>query len=216
MKKSDLINRILFPVISVFIILIFIFMVIVSITEKNNNDTLTKNQLENVEYLFDQLIENKAKILQANIEYVKTDSIIKNAWLSKDKNLLVQYCTPVFNKLHNEYKITHLYFIDTNDICFLRVHNQKKFGDKITRFSFKQAKETQNSSYGIELGSLGIFTLRYVHPWYIKGEFIGYIEQGMEIEYFSKEIKKMLDLDLMFDDLAQEICSYSQKGSRQM
>ena len=51
---------------------------------------------------------------------------------------------------------------------------------------------------GIELGPLGTFTLRVVHPWFINGVLVGYIELGKEILHIAPLIKQSLKVDLIF------------------
>ena len=52
------------------------------------------------------------------------------------------------------------------------------------------------TAYGIELGPLGTFTLRVVHPWLIDGKLVGYIELGEEIEQTISKLKGTLGVEL--------------------
>jgi PAS domain S-box-containing protein len=51
---------------------------------------------------------------------------------------------------------------------------------------------------GIELGPLGTFTLRVVHPWFINGNHVGYIELGKEIHHITPLMQRSLNVDLIF------------------
>jgi PAS domain-containing protein len=55
-------------------------------------------------------------------------------------------------------------------------------GDLINRFTAREAERTGKVASGIELGPLGIFTLRVVHPVFEGGRCVGYVELGKEIE----------------------------------
>ncbi|MEN8135819.1 MAG: cache domain-containing protein, partial [Thermodesulfobacteriota bacterium] len=93
---------------------------------------------------------------------------------------------------------THFYFIEPDKTCFLRVHSPENFGDEITRFTLKKATDTSKISSGIELGSLGTFTLRVVFPWIVNGKLLGYLELGEEIEHLTPRLREISDLDLIF------------------
>ena len=62
----------------------------------------------------------------------------------------------------------------------------------------KQAKSTDVSSYGIELGPFGTFTLRRVFPWKINGKLAGYVELGEEIEHITPNLKEILHVEVIF------------------
>ncbi|MDP1681934.1 MAG: diguanylate cyclase [Burkholderiales bacterium] len=66
----------------------------------------------------------------------------------------------------------------------LRVHAPNRHGDRIDRFTTLAAEKDGTTSYGVELGPLGTFTLRVVSPWYDETthQLIGYVELGMEID----------------------------------
>jgi signal transduction histidine kinase len=104
----------------------------------------------------------------------------------------------VFKKLRDDFDITHLYFIDVNQVCFLRAHKPASFDDFIDQTTLKNASRTQKPSSGVELGIYGTFTYRLVQPWYINNTLAGYIELGEEIEDIALRLKKILDADLVF------------------
>jgi diguanylate cyclase (GGDEF)-like protein len=73
----------------------------------------------------------------------------------------------------------------------LRVHKPQRFGDKINRFTMLEAESISSTSSGIELGTLGTFTLRHVTPWYDSNQkLIGYVELGMEIDSIFDSIEQ--------------------------
>ena len=93
--------------------------------------------------------------------------------------------------------MTHFYFHDRDGVCFLRVHTPDRHGDVIKRFTMAEAASTGMTSHGIELGPLGTFTLRVVHPWTIDGQLAGYIELGEEIDHVAPHLKQVLDVELV-------------------
>ena len=89
---------------------------------------------------------------------------------------------PTYETLKKEYNITHFYFLDAKRVCLLRVHDPERNGDRIDRFTVREAERTGKISSGIELGALGTFTLRAVQPVYMDGGLVGYVEIGKEID----------------------------------
>ncbi len=94
--------------------------------------------------------------------------------------------------------MTHLKFISPDRVCFLRVHNPTDYGDTISWFTLNTAVRESTPVSGIELGKFGTFTLRSVHPWYIDGELIGYVELGTEIDHLTSAIETAVGVDLFF------------------
>jgi PAS domain S-box-containing protein len=110
----------------------------------------------------------------------------------------LQATSSIFSELKEKHDITHFYFIDLEKTCYLRVHNPDRFGDYINRATMNTAFRKGQSSGGIELGPFGTFTLRMVHPWFIDGVLVGFIELGKEILHIAPLIKQSLNVDLIF------------------
>ncbi|MGA2069983.1 MAG: ATP-binding protein [Sedimentisphaerales bacterium] len=155
-------------------------------------------RLDRTQRYFDKLLAMDARLIGETTHFVKDNPDIQNAWLAKDRNTLLTLTAPIFEKLHNDYRVTHLYFIDINETCFLRVHNPPRFGDHIDRFTLNSAAKTNKPSWGIELGPYGTFTLRVVQPWFVNNTLAGFIEFGEEIEHITLQLKETLNVDLVF------------------
>jgi hypothetical protein len=104
----------------------------------------------------------------------------------------------MFEKFYRKHKITHLYFIDLQGVCFLRAHKPESFGDTINRSTLNKAMGGAISTGGIELGPFGTLTLRVVHPWWIDGELKGCLEIGVDIELLVPRLEKILNNRLLF------------------
>jgi PAS domain S-box-containing protein len=194
--------RIRFPIlaplfVSILVLLATFTIAVYHLQEKNINDNLRK-QIENTNEFFKDELAKDAKTLGAAIHLLKHDPKLQELWLAEDRDALLNYTAPIFEELRNEYQITHFYFIDVNNTCFLRVHNPDRFGDHIDRFSLNSAASTGKPTWGIELGPYGNFTLREVHPWFVNNTLIGFIELGEEIEHITPQLKEVLDVDLVF------------------
>jgi len=157
-----------------------------------------KSKINGVEQLFPTLLEIESSLLSAQIDILKKDNNLQKNWLTKNRDALLQAAAPIYSEINAKYNITHFYFVDLDKNCFLRVHNPERFGDYINRVTMNAAVRKGTASSGIELGPLGTFTLRSVHPWYIDGTLAGYIELGKEILHIAPMIKKSLDVDLVF------------------
>ena len=179
-------------------LLLIIFTIAIDrIQHKNINDDIPA-QLDSVSQYFNQFLASDARFIGETTHIVKDNPNIQNAWLAKDRNALLALTAPIFEKLRRDCRITHLYFIDINNTCFLRVHNPPRFGDRINRFTLKSASGTIKPSWGIELGPYGTFTLRVVQPWFVNNALTGFIEFGEEIDHIAPQVKDIVNVDLAF------------------
>ncbi|MDM8535220.1 response regulator [Desulfobacterales bacterium HSG17] len=190
--------KIIFP-----ILIIFVFIIIICITGMLNIHTTSnkenvKQKIQGVDYLFQTYLSSEARFLTAQINIIKENNKFQYAFLFQNRAELFKLAKPLFDNLLAQYNITHFYFTDIDRINFLRIHNPARHSDRINRFTTLKAQKEKTSAYGIELGTFGTFTLRVVHPWIVKGELLGYIELGMEIEHITALIKKSMGTELIF------------------
>ncbi|MGD0553045.1 MAG: cache domain-containing protein [Sedimentisphaerales bacterium] len=189
---------ILIPLFASILLLIIIFTIaIYRLQQKHINDDV-QARLDSISRYFNQFLASDARLIGETTHFVKDNPDIQNAWLAKNRNTLLTLTIPIFEKLRQDYRITHLYFIDTNNTCFLRVHNPPRFGDRINRFTLKSAADTVKPYWGIELGPYGTFTLRVVQPWFVNNTLTGFIEFGEEIEHIAPQLKNVVNVDLAF------------------
>ena len=175
-----------------FIVLTFAFVIFylvnIDIQERNIKKAVVKD-VKNIQEGFNHLEESDIRMLSSVLDVIIQDSTIKEIYLKKDREKLYNHAQPLFQKLKGEYGITHWYFILPEGHTFLRVHNKDIYDDEITRFTFWQAKDTGKTGSGIELGKTA-YALRVVMPYYNKGELIGYVELGQEIDHFLRILKE--------------------------
>ena len=191
-------SRIFIPLAVVLLVLIGISIISIDRLHGNLIDEETKEQLKAVQGLFAQELGHDARLLSGLIDGLVGHENLRNAWGKKDRNLLLDYAMPLFEDMRSKYRVTHFYFIETNDVCFLRVHNPLRYGDTISRFTLEEARNKNRPSYGLELGRFGTFTLRVVHPWVIDGKVAGFIELGEEIEHLTPGLSRILGAELFF------------------
>ena len=188
--------RILIPFALAIIILLGVSIFSIGWLQERNITEEVKKSRDGVQTLFDEHLEEDARLMNGLIDFIEKDKQLQNAWLTKDRELLLSYAMPLFENMRLKYKVTHFYFHGLDKVCFLRVHKPSRHGDYIDRFTMGRAVREGKPVYGIELGPLGTFTLRMVYPWLIDDKLVGYIELGEEIEHITPKIKKILNVEL--------------------
>jgi len=189
---------ILAPLFVAITVLLAIFTLAIYRLQQQHISDDVRMRLDSSDRYFNKLLFADARLIGEITHFVKDNPDIQNAWLAKNRNTLLTLTAPIFEKLRQDYRITHLYFIDTNSTCFLRVHNPPRFGDRIERFTLKSTADTAKPYWGIELGQYGTFTLRVVQPWFVNNTLTGFIEFGEEIDHISPQLKETLNVDLVF------------------
>ncbi|MCP4634585.1 MAG: PAS domain S-box protein [candidate division Zixibacteria bacterium] len=196
-KYENLKFRILIPLVLAIIMLLGTFVFGVYSLQKREILLQAEARLNSCYEIFQREIENETTNLNSIIEVLQSNRDFQSAWLKRDRQALRQLLSPIFGKLYSENVITQLYLHDLHRINFMRVHKEKMYGDIIDRTTLIQAEKTGRPTKGIELGSMGIFTLRVVHPWRINGKLVGYIELGNEIGHIAKQMHDDLNVDVV-------------------
>ena len=129
-----------------------------------------------------QALAEQAYGLAAIERILVRDPDLREALRASDVERLLAAYGPVYAQLKANSRVTHFCFSDPGRVCLLRVHKPEKFGDRLDRLTAMEAERTGTTASGLDLGPLGTFTLRVVHPVTDKGARIGYLELGKEIE----------------------------------
>ncbi|MCK4999469.1 MAG: PAS domain S-box protein, partial [Anaerohalosphaera sp.] len=197
-KKVNVNTRIFLPI--VLVITSLLIALVVTVRQFHHNSIHNKHiqSLKETTRLFQTEIDEDTELMNGILDFLKQDKTLQNIWLANDRQSLLDYAAPIFEDMSSKYRITHFYFHNLNQTCFLRVHNPPGYGDLIDRYTMAEAKRQGKPFYGIELEPLGTFTLRTVHPWYIEDKLAGYIELGEEIEHITQELKDILGCQYIF------------------
>jgi signal transduction histidine kinase/CheY-like chemotaxis protein/HPt (histidine-containing phosphotransfer) domain-containing protein len=142
------------------------------------------------------VIDHDAETMNGLLDFIQQDTCLQQAWQVADRAELLMCSQPIFKNLHQRYRITNFAFYTSAQINFLRVHDPKRFGDRIQRVTLQQAELTGKTTHGIEIGSLGDLALWVVRPWYINNNLVGYLELGEEIMYLTPQIAITLGLEI--------------------
>lgn len=166
--------------------------------ESRNIESTVLSNLTDIQRLFQNEIVADSRLYHELIKELMQQKEIEQAWSSKNRDSLFQLTIKKFNQLKIDHDVSHLYFIEPDKTCFLRVHNPRRYGDVIKRATMDKAYTLENSSFGVDLGPYGTFTLRVVEPWIVDGNRIGFIEMGHEINHFISEISELIEVDVYF------------------
>ncbi|MBF0180889.1 MAG: diguanylate cyclase [Magnetococcales bacterium] len=146
---------------------------------------------------FNRVRERVADILSLQLESIARIEALQQAFLSEDRQELLLKSQPLFLKLRAQFNISHFYFHLPNGVNHLRVHQPDTHGDRIERFTLRQAMTTGKTDAGIEVGPLGIMTLRVVAPWRVDGRLIGYLELGKDVSHILQHLESALNMKLI-------------------
>ena len=144
-----------------------------------------------------RLLFDEAMLLKAQAGRVTEDPALEDAWQARDLARLTVLAQPVFARLRSDVGVTHLYFVEPDRTTFLRVHQPERRGDVIGRFTMLEAARVGVDAWGVELGPLGTFTLRFVRPWIIDGVVAGYVELGIESDRLTAALATDLGVDVV-------------------
>lgn len=126
------------------------------------------------------LVESDA--LRVSLVGLREITALKSAFLSGDRESLLTLSQPLYERLKQDFDVTHFYFTRPDRFSFLRVHAPNLHGDLIERVTTLRALDSGQIASGIEIGVHGGATLRIVAPWTADGQLIGFIEIGKEID----------------------------------
>jgi len=182
-----------------FAILVFLTssLILISWLQKRHVRDGVKAYLQSTRVLYEGSLRQETKLIQALLHFYGEDRKLSTLFASRDRQALLAYATPLFNDIKNKYGISHFYFIEPDQRCFLRIYNPGQFGDKINRFTLNQAVNTGEPHSGVELGSSGTLTLRVDFPWVVDGQLLGYIEMGQEVDSFMPNLSSILGVEVV-------------------
>jgi HAMP domain-containing protein len=193
------------------VLIVVVFAAIVVYFFQQNLRINAHQTIRNTQGIYNSIIANDTKMLSAALNTFMNDQSYKLLYARHDRNELTKAAEDLYKTNHDNYGITHFYFIDNDGTCFLRVHKPELFGDTINRLTFLKAKETGAVSSGLELGKTA-FALRVVAPYLHNGMRIGYVEFGEEIDHFDQIVKKETgsDVAVLIDKTLLDEKSYRQ------
>lgn len=152
--------------------------------------------VSNIHGIYDSVMKNDTKMLSAALDIFTKNEAFKQLYQKRDRVKLYEMGKELFDNDRQRYGMTHFYYINNDDTCFLRMHQPQLADDVINRVTYQQAKKTGRTSSGIELGKTA-FALRVVTPYEYKGNRIGFVEFGEEIDHFDQIVKSETASELL-------------------
>jgi PAS domain S-box-containing protein len=175
-------RRLMIPLASGLLLLIAGFGALLLRQQRDYMDQYGQKEMAEVADHLATLAAEQARGLAALGQLLIRDAGLLKALKARDRERLQADYGPLFVKFRDDHHLTHFYFIGTDRVCLLRAHQPEKHGDRIDRFTLREAERTGKTASGLELGPLGTLTLRSVRPVYEGATLIGYLELDKEIE----------------------------------
>ena len=189
--------RILFltPLAITFIVSAFLLIQALASYDKLHLDEYISQIKQSFQRYYEVIIQEKKHTILSVMDSLEYSDSLNTLFEWNDREALYAHSINLFKKLNHQLKITHLYFIRPDNTVLLRVHAAKRYDDKISRATLRNAMQSKSVSSGVELGPLGTLTLRVVKPWYgaHRHKLIGYIEMGMEIDKIFSRLNYFYD-----------------------
>lgn len=127
-------------------------------------------------------LRNRAIGLQMIAQALSLQPALQHALAANDRAALQSGSGPLFEELRRQHRLSHLHFLDHTRKVLLRLHQPPFHGDRIDRFTAREAERTGKATHGLELGINTGLSLRLVQPIFRRGQLLGYIELGQDIE----------------------------------
>lgn len=189
MKKS-IITKLLPVLVILILVLSGLFVLLLYNVVSSNFEAVNLEKIQESKKTYDSITEEEMKLLKGSIIAISSDTAIKEAFLSKNRDLLYERTKELYKLAKEEVSLTHWNFHTADDMLFLRVHSPELYGERSSdRYTAKMAMDSGSWGYGLEVGSRG-YALRMVGPYQHQGTVIGYIEQGVEITPFLELMKR--------------------------
>ncbi|MBF0271488.1 MAG: PAS domain S-box protein [Magnetococcales bacterium] len=172
----------------------FLFSVHWMHTEQEQN--LSDHFQKQIHDTLQRLIDEGHHAMAGQLLGLARDPTLVERFLAKDRAALLEAVAPLFTQWETNQKISHLYFHDPEGVNLLRIHRPEVHGDRIGRETLRKARETRQTSHGLEIGRHGGLTLRVVVPWLLQNEIIGYLEMGKEMPALLDPLHAIFNVDL--------------------
>ncbi|MCW5209479.1 hypothetical protein VU10_04710, partial [Desulfobulbus sp. US1] len=113
---------------------------------------------ETVDEIYLNRLSEAEKNLRSLLLVLRENPVLQQQFTAGDRKMLLETSRSLEQSLREEYHITHFYFHTPDRINFLRVHQPKRYGDRIDRLTIRQSAETGKITSGLEIGPLGTLT----------------------------------------------------------
>ncbi len=179
-SETSLVFRLLPHLLSMILTMVAIAVALLWLHRHQHLSLKSSSEVANLSDAFLSTLVQQKNNLHSLHDRLSSDPRIVSALEKKDASTLLALSQPILQELK---PVTALsLFIAPDHTCILRTHDPERNGDTIDQMTLKEAERTGDLSDGLELGSLGFFTLRSVLPVFSGNALIGYIELGIEMD----------------------------------
>lgn len=165
----------------------------------NSLTSAAQASVERASVMFQELEKADTAKLASTLTGLMENEEYRDLFVAGDREALQSAAAPLFDRLKDEYLITHWYFETADDPgkVFLRVHKPEQFDDELKRKTYLSSVESKSYGSGLELGKTAV-ALRVVHPFYAAdgSTILGYMELGQEIDQFLEQIREQTGDDV--------------------
>ncbi len=189
--RQRLAKHIIIPVLIAIGFILVVYVLSASIIAVTHLNEHLQERLSTITRSMDQLFALESDKLGAIAESIIINSSLAEAFVHKDRAALLQNSASLFAALRENHQVSHFYYHNLDGTNFLRVHHPQRFGDAIDRHTLARARQSGKVASGIELGVLGTYTLRVVKPWHYRGNMMGYVEVGMDINHLFEKLHQI-------------------------
>jgi two-component system, NtrC family, sensor kinase len=190
-------KRVLVPLTLTFLVLIISFLYSGYQIRQSDAKAALEYRHQAARSLYQTLVDQRLESMRGAAQFICADQNLQKAMRAGDTDALFELATPILQRMSLQQDIKLMYFHTTDGENLLRVHKPFPFPYSMERHTIQQAIRTQRVSQGVELGPLGAFTLRVVYPWHSRGELIGYIELGQEVNRILRDLKSITSIEYL-------------------
>jgi len=190
-------RKIVLPVALVLLVLLGIFILMFGNYIESRNVEATQQKIRLAENVWNRLRTENSSQLEWFTRQASEDERLQAAMRAGDSATLLALSQAHYRQINQRFGISHWYFITPDRRILLRVHQPQHANDGVNRATLLAAERTGKAVTGLELGATATLTLRHVLPWRVGGELIGYVEMGIEVDWFDKRIKELLELEVV-------------------
>src|SRR5258706_3567451 len=173
-------RKILFPVLTLFALLLTgLFFYIYSTYQASNNEEEQRSLLIFNES-FDSEIQNQEKIVLGLAQNIANNPQVQEAFANQDREKLLEVSTPIFEPL-KQFDVTDFHFQMPPAIAFLRVNSPESFGDDLSgyREMVVNVNTNQQALVDFETSQIGL-GIHGIVPVYYQGKFVGSLDLGID------------------------------------
>ncbi len=142
-----------------------------------------------------RLLESEARVLGAVLDRVQEHPALAAPW--PDREELASRAAPLLEELRRNHRVSHFYLADSDLSWHLRVCDPSCRGDRPERTILETAARTGQDAWGLEMGTLGTFTLRYARPRWADGRVSDFLKLGLEVEHLAGLFARALGAEVI-------------------